>query len=297
VPELLPDVLERSAVELPAPEVLERSADVLLPAPEVLERSAVVLPAPEVLERSAVELPAPEVLERSAEVLLPAPDVLERSDDELLEPMPLLEPLPVLEPLAPAEEPDSRISETVTSGAPCEAGKVTIATPYPFSILLEPEPLRPLDDRSLEVLELPLRPPALDDDPLRPLPELLERSAPDEELALRSVPVEDDEVPAPLVLLRSVPVEDEDVPAPLVLLRSVPVVEDEEPMPPLLDEDPEIPPELPELLSDRRLLLPEPPLVLLDLPDEFTGQFDISAGFETSPCTICRSLNESASAV
>jgi len=273
-PEALPEVLERSALDevpldvlLPAPDVLERSADVL-PAPEVLERSADVPPAPEVLERSAdVLLPAPDVLDRSVdelpmpEVLLPAPEVLERSVDELLEPIPLLEPLPVLLPDAPAPlEPDSRISETVTSGAPCEAGNVTMATPYPFSILLEDELLRP---------------PEVDDEPLRPLPELLERSVLDEDEELRSVPLEDedefrsapevdDEEPVPLVLLRSVFVDEDDDPIPLLLLRSVDE-DDDDPIPPLLDEEPESPPlELPELLSERRLPLPEPPLVLLE---------------------------------
>src|SRR5437764_5483293 len=100
--------------------------------------------------------------------------------------MPLLEPLPVLEPLAPAPPvlEDSRTSETVTSGAPWLAGKVTIATPNPFSmpedapipLVLEPdeEPLRPEDDE-------PLRPD--EDEPLRPDEE--EPLRPDEEEPLR----------------------------------------------------------------------------------------------------------------
>lgn len=139
----MPEVLERSAVLLPAPDVLERSA-VLLPAPEVLERSAVLLPAPDVLERSAVELlPAPDVLLRLAPELeaefapllvrswldvpdelperpLPEVELASLRGEELLE-LPVLEPLPVLlpEPLAPAPvAPDSRTSETITSGAP-----------------------------------------------------------------------------------------------------------------------------------------------------------------------------------
>jgi len=247
--------------------------------PELLERSAVEeLPAPEVLERSAVELPAPEVLDLSALELLPMPDdeLASLRGEELLEPKPLLEPLPVLLPDAPAPPAlDSRISETVTSGVPCEAGKVTIATPNPFSILLEDEPPRPL-----ELEDDPLNPPEVDELPLRPLPELLERSVPLEELELRSVPLD----------------EDEDDTIPLLLLRSVDDEEDD-PIPPLLEDEPERPPlELPELVSERRPLLP-----LLDLPDdepeEFTGQFDSSAGLDTSPCTIVSSLKESDSAV
>jgi len=64
LPELLLPLLERPD------DVLLRS---LLVPLEVLERSAVLLPAPEVLERSAVELlPAPELLLRLALELLPA---------------------------------------------------------------------------------------------------------------------------------------------------------------------------------------------------------------------------------
>jgi len=291
ISQLLPPAAPAPDEPLEAP-LLELSPPVLLP--ELLERSAVEeLPAPEVLERSAVELPAPEVLDLSALELLPRPDdeLASLRGEELLEPMPLLEPLPVLLPDAPAPPAlDSRISETVTSGAPCEAGKVTIATPNPFSILLEDEPPRPL-----ELEDDPLNPPEVDELPLRPLPELLERSVPLEELELRSVPLDEDEDdPIPLLLLRSV--LDDEEPIPLLLLRSVDDEEDD-PIPPLLEDEPERPPlELPELVSERRPLLP-----LLDLPDdepeEFTGQFDSSAGLDTSPCTIVRSLKESDSAV
>ncbi len=299
-------LLDRSALEEVPEDVLERSAEVLVPAPDV-ERSAVAEPVPVfelLLERAGLpalleeelrsvllELEVPDALGE-----LPVPDVelaSLRGEELLLKPMPLLEPLPVLLPDAPAPlEPDSRISDTVTSGVPCEAGKVTIATPNPFSILPE------------EVL---LRPPEVDDEPLRPPLEVLERSALDEEVELRSVLLDDEEElrsapeveeddPIPLLLLRSAPVDEDDEPIPL-LFRSVEEDEDD-PIPPLLDEDePAAPLVLPELLSDRRLLLPEPPLVLLDLPEEFTGQLDISAGLETSPCTMVRSLKESVSAV
>lgn len=163
-PELLlelPDVLERSAVALaPAPEVLDRSAVALAPAPDgwpdcwLARSSSLLVPAPEVLERSVLELaPAPEVL-------LPAPEVELASlrGEELPKP-----------PLAPPDAPlpDSRISETVTSGAPWAAGKVTIATPMPRCT--EEAPLAP-PDAPPEVEELPLRP------PLVLLPEV-ERSA------------------------------------------------------------------------------------------------------------------------
>jgi len=295
-------IFQELAPAAPAPDepLLELSPPVLL-VPELLERSALDEVPEEVLERSALELvPAPEVLDLSALELLPMPlleEELPMPDDELaslrgeelLEPIPVLEPVPVLLPDAPAPpELDSRMSETVVSGAPCEAGKVTIATPNPFSILLEDAPLRPpeVDDDPLkppEVDDDPLRPPEVDELPLRPLPELLERSVPDDEVELRSVPVD----------------EDEDDPIPLLLLRSVDD-DDDEPIPPLLEDEPERPPlEVPELVSERRpllLLLP-----LLDLPDdepeEFTGQLESSAGLETSPCTMVRSLKESDIAV
>ena len=46
------------------------------------------------------------------------------------------------------------------------------------------------------------------------------------------------------------------------------------------------------LVSERRLLLPRLlPLLLLELPDELTGQLLNSAGLETSPCTMVSSLN------
>jgi len=204
---------------------------------------------------------APELLER------PLPDVELASlrGDELLEPAPVLEPVPVLEPLAPA--PDallSRTSETVTSGAPWLAGKVTMATPNPFCTPLDDEPLR------LELEDEPLRPEEVDELPLSPLPlELLElRSALDE--------------PMPLL-------EEALLPPEVELLRSAD--EDEEPIPPLVDDEPERPPlDVPLLLSERRLLLPLLP-VLPVLLEEFTGQLLSNAGFETSPCTMVRSLS------
>jgi hypothetical protein len=231
-----PDVLERSAVELPAPDVLLRFVLELLPAAF----------APDVLERSAVLLPAPEVLDELPERPLPEVELASLRGEELLE-LPVLEPLPVLlpEPLAP-DAPDSRTSETVTSGAPWLAGKVTIATPYPFCTPLEDEPLRPE-----ELEELPLRPDDVEELPLKPLPL-------DELLVLRSV------LDAPM------PPEVEE------LLRSVD--DDDEPIPPLVDDEPESPPLDVPLVSERRLLLPLLPLEL-PLLDEFTGQLLSRAGF------------------
>ena len=260
--QLLPAV-----AEAPMPEVLERSA-VALPAPDVLERSAVLLPAPDVLERSAVELvPAPELLVRLPAALAPVPELLVRSwpdvldelperplpevelaslrGEELLE-LPVLEPLPVLlpEPVAPAA-PDSRTSETITSGAPLLAGNVAMATPNPFCTPLLEEPLRPD-----ELEELPLKPVPLDDE------------------ELRSALVLD---PVPLVELRSA-----------LVLEPVPLL-DEEPMPPLVEEllrSALVPVPLPDepLASERRLPMPRLPVL-----EEFTGQLLNSAGFCTSP--------------
>lgn len=281
-------------VELLLPErpeevpLLERFAPELLPA--------VLAPLLEV-ERSALELlPMPDELElaRLAPLLdeLPRPLVLEElaslRGEELLEPMPLLEPVPVLEPLAPEapEALDSRTRETVTSGVPWLAGKVTIATPYPFCTPLVDEPLRPDD-----VEEEPLKPEEVDELPERPLPEVLERSA----LELL-VPVPLDDVPE----LELAPIE---LPLPplcelsrvtsLLLPRGLEELDDEEPIPPL--DEPEIPPLEVPLVSERRLLPPRLPLVLpLELPEEFTGQLLIRVGLETSPCTMVSSLNWSA---
>jgi len=326
--ELLPDVLERSAVELPAPELLLRLV-LLLPAEfapelELLPMPLVLPPLLEVLWRlPPVLLPAefaPELLPRLAELLeaallgsldeelpeRPLPEVelaSLRGEDELLEPAPLLEPLPVLEPLPPAPVApleDSRTSETVTSGAPWLAGKVTIATPNPFCTPLLAEPPKPDDE------ELPLRPlELLRSAPVEPVPldELLElRSVVDDapmplllEELLRSalvpelVPAPVLEEPMPLELLRSVVLEEE-VP---LLLRSVVDEEEDEPMPPLVEDEPDRPPlEEPLLESERRLLLPRLPLLpLLPLLDEFTGQLESSAGFWTSPWMIWMFLN------
>ena len=264
----MPEVLERSAVALPAPDVLERSA-VLLPAPDVLERSAVELvPAPELLVRLPAALaPVPELLVRSwPDVLdelperpLPEVELASLRGEELLE-LPVLEPLPVLlpEPVAPAA-PDSRTSEIVTSGAPWLAGNVAMATPNPFCTPLLEEPLRPD-----ELEELPLKPVPLDDE------------------ELRSALVLD---PVPLVELRSALVLE---PVPLVELRSALVLEpvpllDEEPMPTLVEEllrSALVPvPLLDEpLASERRLPMPRLPVL-----EEFTGQLLNSAGFCTSP--------------
>jgi hypothetical protein len=134
---------------------------------------------------------------------------------------------------------------------------VTIATPNPFCTPLVDEPLRPED---------------VDDEPLRPLPDV-----PDDELLLRSAEVEDD-VPAP-VLLRSLEVDDEE-PMRLLLFRSV-LDDEDDPMPPLDDDDPERPLLDEPLVSERRPLLPRlPPVVLpLELPEEFTGQLLSRAGF------------------
>jgi len=235
----------RSIFQVLVPAVANAPVPVLL-----LERSAVELPLPEleVLLRFA-ELLEPAVLAPVPAVLAPVPVPLE----ELLVPKPLVEPVPVLDPLPPAPMADSRTRETVTSGAPWLAGKVTIATPNPFCTPVDDEPLRPE-----EVEELPLSP--------LPLDELLE---------LRSV-LEDEPIPPDVEeLLRSV--EDED----------------DEPIPPLLEDEPERPPlEVVPLVSERRLLLPRLPLVLpLELLEELTGQLLIRAGLETSPCTMVRSLN------
>jgi hypothetical protein len=225
-----------------------------------------------------------------------------RGEDELLEPAPLLEPLPVLEPLplapvAPLE--DSRTSETVTSGAPWLAGKVTMATPYPFCTpLVEDEPLKPDDVEELPLSPLPLELLELRSAPVEPMPldELPElRSV----LVDEPVPLDEEEVrplpplwvaslaPVPLLveLLRSVVELDAPIPP---LVRSLVEDDEDEPMPPLLDELPERPLLDDPLASERRLLLPRLPLLPLELPlpDEFTGQFESSAGFCTSPCTI-----------
>jgi len=306
--ELLPDkpdeVLLRSLLVpleelLPMPDVLERSAELLVPVPELLDRFALEL-------LPAVFAPEPDVLERSAlDELLPMPPLeLElaslRGGELLLEPIPLLEPLPVLEPLAPdaPEEPDSRTSETVTSGAPWLAAKVTIATPNPFCTPLVDEPLRPP-----ELDEKPLRPePDEDDEPLRPEPD-------EDEVPLEPIPLEElllrsalDDEPVALELAEPRPLNvfpplcsASPCASPALVLRSA-LDEDEEPMPPLDDDEPERPPLEVPLVSERRLLLPLlPPLLLpelpLELPEEFTGQLLIRAGFETSPCTIVRSLN------
>jgi len=64
-------------------------------------------------------------------------------------------------------------------------------------------------------------------------------------------------------------------------------------MPPLLEDEPERPPLVVPLVSERRLPLPRLlPLVLpLELEDEFTGQLLIRVGLETSPWTMVSSLN------
>jgi len=139
---------------------------------------------------------------------------------------------------------------------------VTIATPNPFCTPLVVEPLRPE-----EVEELPER----------PLEVLLE---------FRSV-LEDEPIPDVEELLRSV--EEEEAPIPLWLRSLVEV--DDEPIPPLVEDEPERPPPEVPLVSERRLLLPRLPVLPLELLDEFTGQLLMRAGFETSPCTIVRSLN------
>ena len=120
LPERPDDVLLRSLLLAlpPMPDVLERSAVLLLPVPELLGRlplleAAALAPAPEVLERSVLlldELPMP----------LPEVELASLRGEELLEPKPLVEPLPVLEPLAPdaPDAFDSRTSETFTSGVP-----------------------------------------------------------------------------------------------------------------------------------------------------------------------------------
>jgi hypothetical protein len=222
---------------------------------EVLERSALV---PLLLDEARFAPEADEPAEFAPVLLLlPIPELeLELASlrgEELLEPLPVLEPVPVLLPDAPAALGDSRTSDTITSGATSVAGKVTIATPKPFWMPPAPAPLA-------------------DDEPDRPLPDVLERSL-DELL-----------VPVPEELLVPVPVEDE--------LRSGWALLDEEaPMPPLEEEEPDrlldVPPEVP-LVSERRLLLPVPPVVLLALPLESTGQLLISAGLITSPWTMVR---------
>jgi len=259
----------------------------------------------------AVFAPEPRLAELLEEALLgsleeelperPLPEVELESlrGEELLEPAPLLEPLPVLEPLLPLPDAppallaDSRTSETVTSGAPWLDGKVTMATPNPFCTpLVEDEPLRPLLDEPPD--ELPLRPlleEPPDELPLRPLPLELEllRSALLDPVPLlddEPIPPEDDELPG--VLLVSPPLCEESLGLAVLLEEPVrPDDDDEEPIPPALDELPERPPLDEPLASERSLLLP------LELPllDEFTGQFESSAGFWTSPCTMIISLN------
>jgi hypothetical protein len=254
----MPEVLERSAVLLPAPDVLERSAVELVPAPELLVRlPAALAPVLELLVRSW-----PDVLDELPERPLPEVELASLRGEELLE-LPVLEPLPVLlpEPVAPAapDAPDSRTSETVTSGAPWLAGNVAMATPNPFCTPLLEEPLRPD-----ELEELPLKPVPLDDEELRsalvlePVPLVELRSA----LVLEPVPLLDEEPTPPEVeeLLRSAL-----VPVPLL---------DEEPIPPLLDDElPDVP-----LASERRV-----PMLRLPVLEEFTGQLLNSAGFCTSP--------------
>src|SRR6266699_2667604 len=132
---------------------------------EVLLRSAVALPVPddELLKRSGL----PGVLEELDE-LVPVPDVELASlrGDELLEELPLLDPVPVLLPDAPAPlAPDSRTSDTITSGAACVCGNVTTATANPFWIPLElliPE----LDDDELRSADDEAPIPLLDEDEL-----------------------------------------------------------------------------------------------------------------------------------
>jgi len=102
--------------------------------------------------------------------------------------------------------------------------------------------------------------PEPDEEPLRPDDD-------DELLEFRSAVEEDDEFRSALV--------DEDE------LRSAL----EPPMPPLEEEDPDSPLDVP-LVSERRLLLPLPPVLLLPLLEESTGQLLISAGLITSPCTM-----------
>jgi hypothetical protein len=112
---------------------------------------------------------------------------------------------------------------------------------------------------------MPLEPPC----PLAPEPdaEPLRPDEDDELLEFRSPVDEDDE-------FRSALVDDDELRSAL-----------DAPMPPLDDDDPDSPLDVP-LVSERRLLLPVPPVVLLALPDESTGQLLISAGLITSPCTM-----------
>lgn len=131
--------------ELLPPDVLERSALLLLPALELPKRSGLLLLldeprlAPdEELAEFAPELlePVPELLEPVPELLLPIPELeLEpaslRGEELLEEPLPVLEPVPVLLPDAPPAL-DSRTSDTITSGATSVGGNVTIATANPF---------------------------------------------------------------------------------------------------------------------------------------------------------------------
>src|SRR5258706_3661279 len=251
---LLPVPLEEPLEEVPPLEVLERSAVELLPVPGLLA------------ERFAPEL-VPAVL---APELLPMPllelELASLRGEEVLEPLPVLEPVPVLLPEAPPAELDSRTSETITSGAASLGGKVTMATPKPFWMPLVP-PAALLDEEPLKPLELedePLRP-----DELEALFAPVPLDEPEDELRPIWLPL------PPLCELSRVT---------SLLLRPL---DDEDPIPPLEEEEPDRPPEVP-LVSERRLLLPVPPLVLLALPLESTGQLLISAGLITSPCTITR---------
>jgi hypothetical protein len=92
--------------------VLERSALVLLPALDELERSGLLLEE----ARLAPEEDEPAEL---APVLPPIPELE-------------LEPVPVLLPPAAPVVPDSRTSDTITSGATSVGGNVTMATAKPF---------------------------------------------------------------------------------------------------------------------------------------------------------------------
>lgn len=143
------------------------------------------------------------------------------------------------------------------------------------------------------VVDEPLRPEEVEELPERPLEVLLEfRSVleddpiPDVEELFRSVVEEAPMPPEVEELLRSV---DDDEPMPLLVLSAV--EEEDEPIPPLVEDEPERPPLEVPLVSERRLLLPRLGVLPLELLDEFTGQLLMRAGFETSPCTIVRSLN------
>lgn len=81
-----------------------------------------------------------------------------------------------------------------------------------------------------------------------------------------------------------------------LLVRSADVEADAPIPPPLVEAEPERPPDDPEPASERRRLLPLL-LPLLEPLVAFTGQLLSSAGFETSPWTIWRSLKASLRAV